>query len=94
MYSAVDLTVSCLLLLPLYYPHIYPFLTHLSETTSRCWVYETAVLLDTPIDNDIPYNDFYEYYSPDFKLHLTPTNMDNQNSVEALQVHNYDIPRI
>ncbi|KAH8064415.1 NAD-dependent histone deacetylase [Aureococcus anophagefferens] len=38
---------------------------------SRCWAYETSVLLDTPVGEDIPYNDYFEYYSPDFKLHLT-----------------------
>lgn len=33
---------------------------------------------------ELPYNDYFEYYSPDFKLHITPSNMTNQNSPELL----------
>ena len=43
------------------------------RNVARCWAYETSVLLNTPLSNDIPYNDFFEYYAPDFKLHLTPS---------------------
>lgn len=43
------------------------------------------MLLNTPIPNDIPYNDFYEYYAPDFKLHLTASSsMENMNRPEQL----------
>lgn len=52
----------------------------------RCWTYETSVLLQTPISNDLPYNDFFEYYAPDFKLHLTPSSAENKNLLERLQV--------
>ncbi|CAN0473747.1 unnamed protein product, partial [Hapterophycus canaliculatus] len=38
----------------------------------RCWAYETGVLLGKEIDEAVPYNDYFEYYAPDFKLHLTP----------------------
>lgn len=56
------------------------------RNVARCWTYETSVLLNTPISNDIPYNDFFEYYSPDFKLHLTPsTAMENVNSRDTLE---------
>jgi hypothetical protein len=56
------------------------------RNVARCWTYETSVLLNTPISNDIPYNDFFEYYSPDFKLHLTPSSsMDNVNSRDTLE---------
>lgn len=56
------------------------------RNVARCWTYETSVLLNTDISNDIPYNDFFEYYSPDFKLHLTPsTSMDNVNSKDTLE---------
>lgn len=54
------------------------------RNVARCWAYETSVLLNAPIDNDIPFNDFFEYYAPDFKLHLTPTNQENQNKTENL----------
>ena len=54
------------------------------RNVARCWAYETSVLLNAPIDNEIPFNDYFEYYAPDFKLHLTPSNMDNQNKPENL----------
>ena len=38
----------------------------------RCWAYETGVLLGRELEEAIPYNDFFEYYAPDFKLHLVP----------------------
>lgn len=61
------------------FPLLISFLT-------RCWTYETSILLNSPISNELPYNDFFEYYAPDFKLHLTPTSAENQNTTETLQV--------
>lgn len=40
--------------------------------------------LDCDITNDLPYNDYFEYFGPDFKLHISPSNMANQNSPEYL----------
>lgn len=51
------------------------------RNVARCWAYETGVLLGKEIDEEIPYNDYFEYYSPDFKLHLTPSpHMENLNT--------------
>ena len=33
---------------------------------------------------ELPYNDYFEYFGPDFKLHISPSNMANQNSAEYL----------
>ena len=33
---------------------------------------------------ELPYNDYFEYYGPDFKLHISPSNMGNQNTTEYL----------
>ena len=41
--------------------------------------------LDTEIPNELPYNDYFEYYGPDFKLHISPSNMTNQNTNEYLE---------
>jgi histone deacetylase 1/2 len=50
------------------------------RNVSRLWAYETSVLLDEDIPNEIPFNDYYEYYAPDFELHLKPDpNMENGN---------------
>ncbi len=36
------------------------------------------------ITAELPYNDYFEYFGPDFKLHISPTNMTNQNNREYL----------
>ncbi|CAM9174898.1 unnamed protein product [Chrysoparadoxa australica] len=56
------------------------------RNVARCWAYETAVLLDmdNDIKDEIPYNDYFQYYAPDFKLHLTPAIMENMNTKEDL----------
>jgi len=55
------------------------------RNVARCWTHETAVALDTEIPNELPYNDYFEYFGPDFKLHISPSNMSNQNSEEYLE---------
>ncbi|XP_047549754.1 LOW QUALITY PROTEIN: histone deacetylase 1-like [Lutra lutra] len=55
------------------------------RNVARCWTYETAVALDTEIPNELPYNDYFEYFRPDFKLHISPSNMTNQNTNEYLE---------
>uniref|UniRef100_A0A669CTG2 Histone deacetylase 2 n=1 Tax=Oreochromis niloticus TaxID=8128 RepID=A0A669CTG2_ORENI len=54
------------------------------RNVARCWTYETAVALDTDIPDELPYNDYFEYFGPDFKLHISPSNMTNQNSQEYM----------
>lgn len=50
------------------------------RNVSRCWAYETALICGAELPDEIPLNAFFEYYSPDFNLHITPSNMENQNS--------------
>ena len=61
------------------------------RNVSRCWAYETSVLLDTDLPNEIPYNDYYEYYAPDFKLHLTPEQRENMNTEASLESVRIDL---
>lgn len=51
---------------------------------ARAWTQETALALGAEISNELPYNDYFEYYGPDFKLNISPSNMPNQNSYEYL----------
>lgn len=55
------------------------------RNVSRCWTYETSVALGCEIANELPYNDYFEYFGPDFKLHISPSNMTNQNTPEYLE---------
>lgn len=55
------------------------------RNVARCWAYETSVLLGTPVSDAIPPNDYIEHYRPDYRLHLTPTAMENLNTPEYLE---------
>lgn len=55
------------------------------RNVARCWTYETAVLLGNDIEAEMPYNDYFEYFGPDYNLHLQPSNMENMNSLEYLE---------
>lgn len=50
----------------------------------RCWTYETAVLLGEDVKDALPWNDYFEYFGPDYRLHLPVSNMENLNSKEYL----------
>ncbi|OQR84343.1 histone deacetylase [Thraustotheca clavata] len=42
------------------------------RNVSRAWAYETSVVLDEKVSNDIPFNEYFEYYAPSYKLDLEP----------------------
>lgn len=64
------------------------------RNVARCWTYETSLLVDEDINNEIPYNEYLEYFAPDFTLHPeVVTRQDNANSkqyLEAITKHVYD----
>lgn len=57
------------------------------RNVSRCWLYETSIALDTDVPDDLPYNDYYEYFIPDYKLHIKPiptlSNFNNPEYIES-----------
>lgn len=55
------------------------------RNVSRCWTYETAVVLGQEISDELPYNDYYEYYGPEYKLHIQPSAMENLNQPDTLE---------
>ena len=55
------------------------------RSVARCWEYETAVMLETEVDDTIPFNDYWQYYEPDHKLHFPKTSAENNNSREYLE---------
>ena len=63
--------------------HLYVYYT-LYYTINRCWTYETAVCLDTEINDIIPYNDYFEYFGPDYLLKIPVSNMENYNTTNYL----------
>ncbi|KAG8198832.1 hypothetical protein JTE90_007134 [Oedothorax gibbosus] len=56
------------------------------RNVSRCWTYETSLLLDEPISDEIPYNEYFEYFARDFSLHpKINTKQNNANSKQYLE---------
>ncbi|CAK4031290.1 histone deacetylase rpd3 [Lecanosticta acicola] len=55
------------------------------RNVARTWAYETGQLVGVDMGPDLPFTDYYEYYSPDFELDVKPSNMDNANSYEYLE---------
>ncbi|XP_060847855.1 histone deacetylase HDAC1-like isoform X2 [Rhopalosiphum padi] len=55
------------------------------RNVSRCWTFETAVALGAEIANELPNNDYFEYFGPDFKLHISPSKMKNRNTTKSLE---------
>ncbi|KAF9359351.1 histone deacetylase [Mortierella sp. AD094] len=55
------------------------------RNVARAWCYETGVAVGQEVGPDMPFNDYYEYFGPDYKLDVKPSNMDNANTVEYLE---------
>jgi histone deacetylase 1/2 len=51
----------------------------------RCWTYETSVLVGEAVQDELPFNDYFDYFGPDYRLHLPVSNMDNLNSEDYLE---------
>lgn len=45
---------------------------------------QTAVAVGDEIDDKLPYHEYYEYFGPDYSLHVPPSNMENQNTKRDL----------
>jgi len=55
------------------------------RNVARCWAYETGCLLDEELENNLPDTKYYEYYGPTYQLQITPSNMENQNSMDMVE---------
>ena len=55
------------------------------RNVSRTWAFETGLLVGEQMSPTLPFNDYYEYYAPDYELNVRPSNMDNANSKEYLE---------
>eukprot|EP01086_Lenisia_limosa_P006935 TRINITY_DN261_c0_g4_i2.p1 TRINITY_DN261_c0_g4~~TRINITY_DN261_c0_g4_i2.p1 ORF type:complete len:392 (-),score=6.02 TRINITY_DN261_c0_g4_i2:68-1243(-) len=54
------------------------------RNVARCWAFETAVAINKTLSRNLPFNDYYDYFSPDFQLHISLSNMQNMNSKQSL----------
>ncbi|TQE13818.1 hypothetical protein C1H46_000449 [Malus baccata] len=39
---------------------------------ARCWCYETGVALGAEVEDKMPHHEYYEYFGPDYTLHVCP----------------------
>lgn len=65
------------------------------KNVARCWTYETSLLVDETISNELPMNDYLEFFAPDFTLHpeIPVKVVDNANTkqyLDAITKHVYD----
>jgi acetoin utilization deacetylase AcuC-like enzyme len=55
------------------------------RNVARCWANETAVLLDSPLSQDIPFNEYFEQYAPTYQLHTKPVSLiENRNTTQYI----------
>lgn len=52
------------------------------ENVAKTWVYDTSIALGMKIDENIPYNEYMEYYGPHYKLYIPKLNTENKNTQE------------
>ncbi|KAI0105946.1 hypothetical protein F4814DRAFT_429984 [Daldinia grandis] len=55
------------------------------RNVARTWAFETGLLVDAQMDRTLPFNEYYDYYGPDFSLDVRASNMENANSPEYLE---------
>jgi histone deacetylase 3 len=57
------------------------------RNVARCWTYETSLLVDEPINNELPYTEYFEFFGPDFTLHPDiVTRQENANTKQYLEL--------
>ncbi|KAJ5574306.1 uncharacterized protein N7459_008733 [Penicillium hispanicum] len=54
------------------------------RNVARTWAFETGILVGDSLGSELPYNDYYEYFAPDYELDVRPSNMDNANTRDYL----------
>ncbi|KAJ1354042.1 Histone deacetylase hda1 [Parelaphostrongylus tenuis] len=55
------------------------------RNVARCWTYETTLAVDREVPDELPYNDYFEYFGPNYRLHIDPSSATNENSPESLR---------
>ncbi|KAF2110996.1 hypothetical protein BDV96DRAFT_583225 [Lophiotrema nucula] len=54
------------------------------RNVARTWAFETGNLVNQDMAKQLPFNDYYEYFAPDYELDVRPSNMENANSTDYL----------
>lgn len=54
------------------------------RNVSRAWAFETGLAAGQELNSQVPVNEYYEYFGPDYKLDVRPNNMEDLNTREYL----------
>jgi histone deacetylase 1/2 len=57
------------------------------RNVAKTWAYETGILVGEDLCEGspfLPFNEYMEYFGPEFKMEVPANNMDNQNPREYL----------
>lgn len=54
------------------------------RNVARTWTYETGLLLGKELSADLPFNEYIQYFGPEYKLDVPSTSMDNLNTPQYL----------
>ncbi|XP_015782606.1 histone deacetylase 3 [Tetranychus urticae] len=69
------------------------------RNVARAWTYETSILVDEAISNEIPFSEYFEYFAPDFSLLLdkpcgdTTHNANSKIYLETIVKYAHEILR-
>ncbi|WVQ76912.1 hypothetical protein IAR50_006590 [Cryptococcus sp. DSM 104548] len=55
------------------------------KNVARAWTKETAIMCGVELGEELPYNQYLEYYGPRYKLEVVPTNAQDHNPPEYLE---------
>jgi len=55
------------------------------RNVSRAWAYETGLATGVELGHDIPVNEYYEYFGPDYQLDVKASNSEDLNSPAYLE---------
>lgn len=55
------------------------------RNVSRAWAYETGLAAGQELSSQVPVNEYYEYFGPDYKLDVRPNNMEDLNTRDYLE---------
>jgi len=50
----------------------------------RCWAYETSIAVGEELADELPENEYMDYFGPDYRLHFPVNNMENENTKEYM----------
>ncbi|KAI6197516.1 Histone deacetylase [Aphelenchoides besseyi] len=56
------------------------------RNVARCWTYETSLAVNMEIPDELPYNDYFEYFGPNYRLHIDPSQANDENDSAYMQL--------